>query len=175
IPAPGPLLAVPRAGAEARRLAARTALASSAGAQVPSRGTRCGRTPGAPRSARRSSLAASTVRANQGWITSRHAWGSVPSYGRRDRGRPSPGVMSPEPENGLNFRYRPWARRVPPRLKRQAVRPGPRYLSSGEGRRDREALVRLVFELRRRTSGSGSAEKCVAGWRGGQGLIGRVT
>jgi len=28
-------------------------------------------------------------------------------YGRRDRGRPSSGVMSPEPENGLNFRYRP--------------------------------------------------------------------
>ena len=26
---------------------------------------------------------------------------------RRDRGRPSSGVMSPEPENGLNFRYRP--------------------------------------------------------------------
>src|SRR5438094_1663843 len=76
IPAPGPLLAVPPAGAEARRLAARTALASSAGARVPSWGTRCGRSPGAPRSARRSSLAASTVRANQGWITSRHAWGS---------------------------------------------------------------------------------------------------
>ena len=32
--------------------------------------------------------------------------GAVPSYGRRDRGRPSSGVMSPEPENGLNFRYR---------------------------------------------------------------------
>ncbi|SRR6266516_5472670 len=76
IPAPGALLAVPPAGAEARRLAARTALASSAGARVPSWGTRCGRSPGAPRSARRSSLAASTVRANQGWITSRHAWGS---------------------------------------------------------------------------------------------------
>src|SRR5204863_6128701 len=30
----------------------------------------------------------------------------APSYGRRDRGRPSSGVMSPEPENGLNFRYR---------------------------------------------------------------------
>ena len=56
IPAPGPLLAVPPAGAEARRLAARTPLASSAGTQVSSRETRCGHSP--PRSARHSSLAA---------------------------------------------------------------------------------------------------------------------
>src|SRR6266516_6706964 len=96
IPAPGALLAVPPAGAEARRLAARTALASSAGARVPSWGTRCGRSPGAPRSARRSSLAASTVRANQGWITSRHAWGSS-DVGARRLPHGGARAVSPEP------------------------------------------------------------------------------
>jgi len=38
------------------------------------------------------------------WLEVRRLLG--PSYGRRDRGRPSSGVMAPEPENGLNFRYR---------------------------------------------------------------------